>query len=158
LARIEGTHVAQSFVAGRTILAIFPAGEDRTALDRIFGQADWRVQFAGSLEEARAVRHECAVAVVISETRLPDGHTWNDLLHDLQSMPDPPPLVVADRLADDRLWAEVLNLGAYDLLMTPFDAREVRRTVSLACGLRNDFPEMAKPGQEPLKSEAAGLS
>jgi DNA-binding NtrC family response regulator len=150
--------VAQNSVAGQTILAIFPAGEDRTALVRIFGQADWRVEFAGGLEEAQAARHECAVAVVISETRLPDGHTWKDLLHDLQNVPDPPPLVVADRLADDRLWAEVLNLGAYDLLMTPFDAREVLRTVSLACGFRNDFPETAKARQDPLKSEAAGLS
>jgi DNA-binding NtrC family response regulator len=111
--------VAQNSVAGQTILAVFPVGEDRTALDKIFGKADWRVQFAGSLEEAQAARHECAVAVVISQSRLPDGHTWKDLLHDLQSMPEPPPLVVADRLADDRLWAEVLNLGVYDLLTMP---------------------------------------
>jgi len=40
---------------------------------------------------------------------------------------------VADRLADDRLWAEVLNLGAYDLLIKPFDTQEVLRTVGLAC-------------------------
>ncbi len=150
--------MARNSGAGQTILAVFPAGEDRKALDRIFGQTDWRVQFAGSLEEAQAARHGCAVAVVISPTRLPDGHTWQDLLHHLQSVPDPPPLVVVDRLADDRLWAEVLNLGAYDLLMTPFEAREVLRTVSLACGFGNDFPQTAKARQEPLKSEAAGLS
>jgi hypothetical protein len=35
-------------------------------------------------------------------------------------MPIPPQLIVADRLARDGLWAEVLNLGCYDLLMTPF--------------------------------------
>jgi len=148
--------VARNSITGHTILAVFPAGEDRKALERIFGQADWRVQFAGTLAEAQAAQHGCAFAVVISETRLPDGHTWKDLLHDLQSVPDPPPLVVSDRLADDRLWAEVLNLGAYDLLMTPFEAREVVRTVGLACGLRNNFPGTAQ--QDSLKSEAAGLS
>ena len=150
--------MARSSVAGQTILAVFPVGEDRTALDRIFGQADWQVQFAGSLEEAQAARNGRAVAVVLSETCLPDGHTWKDLLHDLQSMQDPPPLVVADRLADDRLWAEVLNLGGYDLLMTPFDAREVLRTVSLAGGLRNDRPGTATTLPVPLKSEPAELS
>jgi DNA-binding response OmpR family regulator len=39
---------------------------------------------------------------------------------------------VTSRVADDSLWAEVLNLGAYDLLMKPFDLTEVFRVVSLA--------------------------
>jgi hypothetical protein len=48
--------------------------------------------------------------VVISEGRLSDGHSWKDLLLELQKIECPPPLIVADRLADGRLWAEVLNL------------------------------------------------
>src|ERR1019366_5350356 len=36
------------------------------------------------------------------------------------------------RLADERLWAEVLNLGWYDVLATPFDADEVYRVMSYA--------------------------
>jgi len=47
-------------------------------------------------------------------------------------MPIPPQLIVADRLAHEGLWAEVLNLGCYDLLMTPFEAAEVLRVVPLA--------------------------
>jgi CheY-like chemotaxis protein len=39
--------------------------------------------------------------------------------------PDPPMLIVTSRLADDYLWAEALNLGAYDVLAKPFDASEV---------------------------------
>jgi DNA-binding response OmpR family regulator len=41
-------------------------------------------------------------------------------------------LIVTSDLADDRLWAEALNLGAYDVLAKPFRAAEVFRTVSLA--------------------------
>lgn len=72
------------------------------------------------------------VGVVISDSRLSDGHCWKDLLGEIQAMEGPPPLVVADRLADEHLWAEVLNLGAYDLLAKPFDAREVRHAVEAA--------------------------
>jgi DNA-binding NtrC family response regulator len=41
-------------------------------------------------------------------------------------------LIVTDRLADERLWAEVLNLGGYDLLLKPFDPEELLRVVSSA--------------------------
>ena len=41
-------------------------------------------------------------------------------------------LIVTDRLADERLWAEVLNLGGYDLLLKPFDPEEVLRVVNSA--------------------------
>ena len=34
--------------------------------------------------------------------------------------------------ADERLWAEALNLGAYDVLAKPFDRTEVMRVVSMA--------------------------
>ena len=47
-------------------------------------------------------------------------------------MPVSPQVIVADRLADEALWAEVLNLGCYDLLMTPFSSEEVLRVVSMA--------------------------
>lgn len=143
----RGTHLTQNPVAGQTILAVFPVGEDRSVLETIFGQTDWQVQFARNLEEARAVLGGCAVAVILSEGSLPGGHTWKDLLAELQSMPRP--LIVADRMADDRLWAEVLNLGGYDLLMKPFNAGEVLRTVRLACGWPPDPQEPAAPRPEP---------
>jgi len=69
--------------------------------------------------------------VVISDCLLPDGR-WNDLLLDLRRQAVEPLLIVASRLADDRLWAEVLNLGGYDVLAMSFRAEEVLRSVSLA--------------------------
>jgi DNA-binding NtrC family response regulator len=71
--------------------------------------------------------------VVISDQRLADGD-WRDLLSDLQKEREGLPLIVSSRLADDRLWAEVLNLGGYDLLMKPFSATEVARVVRMAAG------------------------
>jgi DNA-binding response OmpR family regulator len=43
-----------------------------------------------------------------------------------------PLLIVTSRSADDALWAEVLNLGGYNVLAKPFDSREVFHVVANA--------------------------
>jgi len=43
-----------------------------------------------------------------------------------------PALIVTSRLADASLWAEALNLGAWDVLAKPYEAQEVRRVLSMA--------------------------
>jgi DNA-binding NtrC family response regulator len=125
-------------MAEQTILAVFPVGEDRSALETILGQSDWQLQFAETFQEAQTHLRTSPVGVVISEGRLPGGRTWKDLLGELQKLPDPRPLIVADRLADDRLWAEVLNLGGYDLLTKPFNTREVLHAVTTASHFRSN--------------------
>ena len=97
------------------------------------------------------------MGVVISEVCLSDGHFWKDLLLELQRMEDPPPLVVADRLADERLWAEVLNLGVYDLLATPFDAKEVLHAVSTACRRRENEQGMAPRRKLAASAKRGGV-
>jgi DNA-binding response OmpR family regulator len=69
----------------------------------------------------------------------------------MQTLDYPPPLIVSDRLADERLWAEVLNLGAYDLLAMPFDAKEVLHAVSAA----RRCTEYAQEGARLGKSAAS---
>jgi FixJ family two-component response regulator len=44
----------------------------------------------------------------------------------------PPKLIVFTRHADDRLWAEVLNLGGFDVLDFPTGRAELFRAVSSA--------------------------
>jgi len=58
--------------------------------------------------------------------------TWREMLAEAAQLLPPPFLIVTCRLADERLWAEALNVGAYDVLAKPFDAAEVIRVVSLA--------------------------
>ena len=58
--------------------------------------------------------------------------TWQELLEKVLSVQDPPSVILASRLADDRLWAEAINLGAYDVLAKPFDGNEVMRVVTAA--------------------------
>jgi DNA-binding response OmpR family regulator len=95
--------------------------------------------------------------VVISEGRLSDGHCWKDLLLKLQKMEDPPPLIVADRLADERLWAEVLNLGGYDLLVIPFDAKEVLHVVNTACRRCENEQSIAARGKPATSAQRGSI-
>ena len=62
--------------------------------------------------------------MVLSELQLPDGN-WKDVLGQLAPMIERPRLIVFSRNADNRLWEEVLNLGAFDLLITPFREHEL---------------------------------
>jgi DNA-binding response OmpR family regulator len=91
------------------------------------------------------------VPVIVCERDLPDG-TWKDILGDTAEFPNPPALVVTSRLADDYLWAEVLNLGGYDLLAKPFSESEVKRV--LAAALRRS----ASLTQKILAVGAAGFA
>jgi DNA-binding response OmpR family regulator len=114
-----------------TILAITPNEDDHHTLQLIFNHRNWRLHKARTYGEARPILRESKAAVVICERDLPDG-TWKDVLYELALMENSPQLIVVSRLADDHLWAEVLNLGGYDVLQKPFEPSEVMRAVSMA--------------------------
>jgi response regulator RpfG family c-di-GMP phosphodiesterase len=83
---------------------------------------------AGDIVAALALVRQLEVSVVLCERDLLPG-TYIDLLEQIKAMPNPPSLIVASRLADERLWAEALNLGAWDVLATPLDRNEVVRSL-----------------------------
>ena len=113
------------------------------------------ISTAGSCREAIRFLQTNRMAVLVCESELPDGN-WKDLLEALALLPLPPLLVVTSRKADDNLWAEVLNLGAYDVLSKPFDRAEVTRIISLAWLHWKD--QMARLRQKPaVRTAAAGI-
>ncbi len=114
-----------------TVLAISGNEDDLVALRNLFGHSNWKLRTARSWTEGHAALEREPVGVILCEHKLPDAD-WKDVLASVQSRPELPLLIVTSRLADDQLWAEVLNLGGYDLLMKPFDQTEVVRVVSLA--------------------------
>jgi DNA-binding response OmpR family regulator len=112
------------------VLAISPANEDHCFLKGILDDAT-EVLHADSLHAALAVLQEQPVPIVICERDL-GQHTWKNVLETTACLPRPPLVIVASRLADEYLWSEALNLGAYDVLAKPFDVDEVVRTVDAA--------------------------
>jgi DNA-binding response OmpR family regulator len=84
---------------------------------------------------------------------MPDGD-WKSLIDRLESGNRPAVVVTSDN-ADNRMWAEVLNLGAYDLLLKPFDALEVLRAVALAWHSRQRSHALSGSGKLGPKPASA---
>ena len=121
-------------MAKRLVLLVSPNEEDHWALIHILRPAGWAVDTAHNCAEAvRSLGIEPA-PVVIVERYLPDGN-WKKLRNLLMQMEFPPKLIVTTRTADERLWAEVLNLGGFDVLTQPFCASETLRCISAACAV-----------------------
>jgi len=124
---------------------------DRLLVYDIFRRFGWRLFEAGDRRRAMQCLRHYTVQVVVAESEVP-GWNWKSLLSDLHNLARPPQLIVASRTADDSLWAEVLNFGAFDLLAQPFVRDEVERVIA---GARRLFDvERRNVGREPLIAEA----
>jgi two-component system KDP operon response regulator KdpE len=112
-----------------SILSISTASEDHRVLREILKDSGWRIAQARTCREALARLSRRHMPLVICESNLSDG-TWRDMLHRIHALASPPVLIVTSRLADDHLWAEVLNLGGYNVLAKPFRESEVKFMIS----------------------------
>jgi DNA-binding response OmpR family regulator len=106
-------------------------GSERLLVKEVFQRAGWRLFEVRDRRQALHCLERNPVQVVIAESH-PPKWDWKHVLCDLRRRMQPPQLVVTSRAADDSLWAEVLNFGAYDVLARPFAADEVERVVAAA--------------------------
>ncbi len=131
------------------VLAVTPLEEDYISLLHIFSHSNWQMHRVCTCQETVDFLRGNQTPVVIAERELPDG-SWKQILAEATQMPNPPRLIVACRAADDQLWAEVLDLGGYDVLGKPFDRSEVVRVISLAWRQwKDERARSAKGGQAP---------
>ena len=144
-------------VSPSAVLLVSAHAGDHDALHSIFSGSRWKLQGARTASEGlRAIRRDHPeLPVVICEHSLPDGD-WKLLLAEMDTAAVRPSLIVSSRLADERLWSEVLNLGAFDLLLgAPFEAEEVLRVTE---GAWAAWDRAARPGtlQEPGAPSSQG--
>ena len=132
-------------------LVVDAAAENQAGLRAILNQANWRLDHVRTVAETQPYVHAHKPAVVICERDLPDGD-WKMVLDLFEDLPTRPNLIVTSRLADEALWAEVLNLGGYDVLQQPFDADEVCRVVFLAWHEHHRRDRVPKPSPNPANS------
>jgi DNA-binding NtrC family response regulator len=118
-------------IIGLEIVLASPHRFDRDCLADILCGFKCSLHCFRTCTETVSFLSERSLGVVIADASLPDG-TWKDLLGQLSLLADAPNIIVTSRLADERLWAEVLNLGGYDLLVAPYDADEVVRIAAQA--------------------------
>jgi len=112
-------------------LMVSPNKEDHACLREILDRQDYEMRSASGCAEALDSLRDDSAHVVICERDLPDGN-WFMLLQELNRFSAPPRLIVCSRLADAGLWAEVINLGGWDVLPTPFQSTEVVRVAHSA--------------------------
>jgi DNA-binding response OmpR family regulator len=146
------------------VLSISPMDEDhfflQNILNRLQGTLDpsrrFTVNSCATLASGLAALRKRQFEVVVCERDLPPG-SWKDVIDQVSILPDPPSLIVTSRLADERLWAEALNLGAYDVLAKPFDRTEAIRVVSAAWRAWGGPARLPAPKERyRLKVAAAG--
>lgn len=115
-----------------TLLLVSPSTDDQKALRDIIGDdSNWTIHHAPTLGRAKALLRDDSVMFVICERDVPPG-SWKDVLRETVSRAKPLSFIVTSRHADDHLWAEALNMGAYDVLAKPFQPSEVIRTLKMA--------------------------
>jgi DNA-binding response OmpR family regulator len=122
-----------------SVLLVSPADEDFRSLRRILNDtrplnasgAEWSVLRYSTAKAAATELKKSRIPILVCECDLAPN-AWRVLLKKFVHLPDPPLLIVTSRLADDRLWAEALNLGAWDVLAKPLDTEEVRRALNTA--------------------------
>jgi DNA-binding response OmpR family regulator len=125
--------MSQSPSGAVRVLAVFATEEDRRSLSQLFRDFRWKVQFIDNSSTLEDAWRDFRPDVVLTDSMLPAGECWKDVLRSAQERSGELPVIVTSRLADERLWAEVLNLGGYDLLVKPFVATEVQNVVCMAC-------------------------
>uniref|UniRef100_Q023H3 Response regulator receiver protein n=1 Tax=Solibacter usitatus (strain Ellin6076) TaxID=234267 RepID=Q023H3_SOLUE len=120
---------------GRTqeirILSVSSTEDDHAAIFRILDELPFAVTPARSCREAAGALAHGHFGIILCASDLPDG-SWLEILNQISGAREKPLLIVTSRLADESLWAEVLNLGGYDLLAKPFSHQEVRHVLTSA--------------------------
>jgi DNA-binding response OmpR family regulator len=122
-------------VPGVAALSVTSPDEDCAQIENIFRRCRWTLRSSPNVNSAMTALRRYHVPVVLC-----DGSNWKEMLARSRDLPEPPVLIVTSRVADECLWAEALNLGAYDVLPKPFDTNEVVRVVSLAWLHRQNHP------------------
>ena len=107
--------------------------EEHTSLRRILARSPWKLESTLTARQClRRLRGYPSISVVICGQDLPDGD-WRTILRQLDGLSERPIFIVSARLADERLWSEALNLGAFDVLRSaPFEADAVLRATENA--------------------------
>jgi DNA-binding response OmpR family regulator len=113
------------------ILVITQARYDRVALEVIFGLSRWHPLWASTVADAVMILESAQPGVVLCSAEMA-GPAWKEVVNEVARLPAPPAVIVLSDSADDSLWAEVFNLGGYDVLVRPFAGAEVIHVVSLA--------------------------
>ena len=111
------------------LLAVIPE-EWRKSLTDLFIAIDCvNIRSASDWRSASAILNaHPEIEVALCASVLPDA-TWSEVLTGVSKLQRPPQVLIAARYADPSLWYDVLEVGAYDLIVYPFSAEVLSQAV-----------------------------
>ena len=115
----------------KKMLLVMPQGRRERMLS-FLSESGMDVSAAEDVKEAQkklagAVKYDLAIV----DSELPDG-SWRDVLQFVAASHAGCEMVVCSRCGDERLWAEVIQCGAFDLVPEPFEKQEILRIIHSA--------------------------
>lgn len=122
----ESEHVRPVPAERRDVLVISCAEDDHVRLREILEIAGFHAQSARTAADGCRIMRKTPVPVIVANCDL-KNRCWKDVwraISKLAAYPRPRLIVAADA-TDEGFWAEVVEVGAYDIIARPFDAKEV---------------------------------
>lgn len=113
------------------VLFVTPSAEDASVLSEMLKPLSIPLEQAQDLRRARSKLDRQSYGVILTEARLPDGN-WEDVMKTVDTAGLASAVVVTHPFADAHFWADVLEMGGYDVLAQPFCCSEVQRVISNA--------------------------
>ena len=106
---------------------------------------------AGDYRDGQMKLQEQSYDLLFVDAELPGG-PWHRLLPAVVASGKNCEVIVCSRFGDERLWAEVLQCGAYDLIAEPFEEGEVTRIAQ--CALDSHYLQRYGPAVRKPSSKA----
>jgi len=82
-------------------------------------------------DAVRRLQQDPGTDLILTDLCLPDG-SWFDVLNHASDVAPAARVVVCARVADERLWSQILEAGGFDMVVEPYEASEVRRILHAA--------------------------
>jgi DNA-binding NtrC family response regulator len=106
-------------------------GDDRHVLIDVSAQLGLQVHFVESPETALAGIERLSAPAALVDRNWP-GSDWRIVVEELSSSPVRPCVILISGVLDERLWAEVVGHGGYEVLAKPLQAEQAIRVIKLA--------------------------
>lgn len=141
-----------SFLISRTgrnvsVVLISSAPERHAVLRQVAKVLGWELTQCTTCRAGLDRLDEKHPPVVVCDEQLGDG-SWKTVMEAVHKLEVRPNVVVVSASPGDSLWAETLNWGAYDLLISPYNAGEAYRLITLAWEAKQR--QMAPPKKKPV--------
>jgi DNA-binding response OmpR family regulator len=138
------------------VLLISTDRSDASIVCSVLEASPVQVTVVRCYREAVTAMGRDSFALVLCDEHLPDG-SWKDVLGRIAVFTEPPRLIVIASDPTESLYAEILNLGGWELLVRPIRVEEVLRIVDVGCG---KFAGSRRPAARavPDRSQSAAAS